>query len=75
MVGMSDSTWRQYRHAKTGQLQMLHPRTARADANLIEVGLDAKPLAYVPIPSEALEKLLASTADESADSGEKDPKE
>lgn len=61
------TSWRNYRHSKTGLLIRLHPRVAAVDPNLVEVADDAKPLAYTPIPAEAVEKVRASkkTADKS----------
>lgn len=63
---MTDS-WRNYRHSLTGLVQRYHPRVASADPNLIEVGEDAKPLAFTPIPAEAVEDYLASRIDDAAE--------
>lgn len=53
-----------YRHRLTGLIQRLSPRVAVADPNLVEVADDAKPLAYTPIPREAVQNHLASKAKE-----------
>jgi lysyl-tRNA synthetase class I len=60
---MADA-WRNYRNRQTGLVQRLHPRVAATDSNFVEVADDAKPLAYTPIPQEAVEDYLASTIDE-----------
>jgi len=57
---MPDSTWKTYRHSATGLVDRYHPRVALADKHLIEVSDDAKPLAYLPIPREAIDALVAS---------------
>lgn len=56
---------RTYRHAKTGLVARFHPRVALADANLTEVPDGTKPLAYTPIPREAVEQILAARNAES----------
>lgn len=56
---------RTYRHAKTGVVGTFHPRVAEAHPDLIEVADGAKPLAYTPIPREAVESLLASRKEQS----------
>lgn len=54
------STRKWYRHAKTGVVALYSPRVALAHPHLIEVEEGAKPLAYTPIPHEAVEDYLAS---------------
>lgn len=51
---------RTYRNPVTGLIDHLHPRVAKAAGNLIEVDTDAKPLAYTPIPPEAIAKLTSA---------------
>lgn len=55
---MATRNW--YRHEKTGEVGLYHPRVADAHPHLIEVPEGAKPLAYTPIPHEAVEEYLAS---------------
>ena len=62
--------WKTYRHAKSGLIQNLHPRVASADSNLIEVAEDAKPLAYTPIPKEAVESYFAAPVEDDSDEDE-----
>lgn len=59
------SVLRTYRHAKTGRIQVCHPRVALAHPDLVEVTDTAKPLAYTPIPREAVASLLASRTEQS----------
>lgn len=56
---------RTYRHSRTGLVARFHPRVALADANLIEVADGTKPLAYTPIPREAVDAILAARTEES----------
>ena len=46
-----------FRHPRTGRIGAYSPEQA-AQFNLIEVGRDAKPLAYSPIPEADIEALL-----------------
>lgn len=62
------NTPRTYRHSVTGVVGVYHPRVALADPHLIEVPDDAKPLAYTPIPREAVAELLA-TREHQSDEG------
>lgn len=59
------NTPRTYRHALTGVVADYHPRVALADKNLIEVPAGSKPLAYTPIPREAVDDYLASREEKS----------
>jgi hypothetical protein len=59
------NTPRTYRHSETGVVGVYHPRVALADRHLIEVADDAKSLAYLPIPSEAVADYLATREDQS----------
>ncbi|WP_217182698.1 hypothetical protein [Streptomyces sp. AC495_CC817] len=56
---------RTYRHRKTGLIGEYDPRVALAHPDLIEVEPGTKPLAYTPIPREAVDAYLASRADKS----------
>lgn len=56
--GMTDVK-RTYRHKVSGRVGEYDPRVALADPNLVEVPAGAKPLAYTPIPQEAVEAHLA----------------
>lgn len=50
-----------YRHKRTGLLQQLSPRVADFVPELEEVAPDAKPLAYTPIPKEAVAQVASQT--------------
>lgn len=52
---------RLYRHAKTGLVGRYSPRVALAHPHLIEVPEGTKPLAYTPIPHEAVKQLRAAS--------------
>lgn len=56
---------RTYRHDVSGAVGEYPTRLGDADPHLIEVDTDAKPLAFTPIPREAVENLLASREDKS----------
>ncbi|MBT2484860.1 MULTISPECIES: hypothetical protein [unclassified Microbacterium] len=58
---------RTYRHARTGLIGVYDRRVALEDPNLIEVDVDAKPLAFTPIPSEAVADYLASHEEKSGE--------
>lgn len=48
-----------YRNSVTGQVESLPARFGDNDPSLERVEDDAKPLAYTPIPHEAVEEVLA----------------
>lgn len=51
-----------YRNLTTGLVEMLPSRLGGQDPNLEEVLEGTKPLAYTPIPHEAVEQLRARSA-------------
>jgi hypothetical protein len=55
--------YRHYRDRNTGELQDYPVALAAVFRNLEEVGPDAKPLAYVPIPHSVVEEYLASASE------------
>lgn len=56
---------RTYRHDVSGEVGVYPTLLGDSDPHLIEVKEGAKPLAFMPIPREAVEDLLASRADQS----------
>lgn len=66
---LDPNTPRWYRHKVTGKVGVYPPSLGENDPNLIPVEPNAKPLAYTPIPREAIEIVLASRT---AQSGEAD---
>lgn len=54
---------RTYRHELTGRIQRLNERVAAGDPRLIEVEDGTKPLAYTPIPKEAVDEHRSKTKD------------
>lgn len=57
---MTDSS-ATYRHDITGLVGVFDRRLGDNDPHLIEVAIDAKPLAYAPIPHEAVKQLRANS--------------
>ena len=62
---MTDSS-ATYRHDITGLVGVFDRRLGDNDPHLIEVKPGAKPLAYTPIPHDAVDTLLASPVDADA---------
>lgn len=57
--------WATYRHKVSGQIGTYPTRLGDSDPNLVEVPEDTKPLAFTPIPREAVDAVLASREDKS----------
>lgn len=49
-----------YRSGRTGKIGVYTARLAKHFPDLVEVGSDAKPLAYTAIPDEAIDELRAA---------------
>lgn len=57
MISCMPST---YRSARTGKITVAPERLAKRFPDLVEVGADAKPLAYTPIPAEKVAAVKAA---------------
>ena len=74
---MSESSSATYRHDVTGLVGTYPRRLGDNDPHLHEVSVGTKPLAYTPIPAEAVKQLRASrkSTNESVGDAPRDEKE
>lgn len=69
------NTPRWYRHKVSGAVGVYPPALGENDPNLVEVPPGAKPLAYTPIPREAVEALRTKRKAKSGDAPRDDKEE